>query len=188
MISWWSWMSFWDSLWSDIHILNTKHNVLCKSTLPQSKRAVEHDDHQKGITNTTSKWFIYCSSIDPDTHKHTHSVGCVSCVPVPNPHWLVICVSMECAILTCLCGVFTWKTIDRTHTHKRQKNYWQNNTRKNQFDFHTLSRTHTCSPFKSDQPKISAIYKMVFSMVISFPFDHYIDNLFRIHICMQTQP
>lgn len=78
-------------------------------------------------------------------------------LPVPNP-MLVICVSMECAILTCLCGVFTRMTTDHilTHTHTLQKKYWQNNNKtheKNQFDFHTHTLTHTRTAFKTASQK-----------------------------------
>lgn len=55
----WSWMLFSDSLlyWTQI---------LCKFTLPQQPPNSTMITKKVGIAKT-SKWFIYCSSIDPDT-------------------------------------------------------------------------------------------------------------------------
>lgn len=103
---------------------------------------------KRNITNTTSKWFIYCSSTDPDTNDHTlNAVRCITrvfvCVKWICPyqiHCWFICVSMECAILTCLCGVFISKRPSIAHTHQQKKILAEQHTKKKPVWFpHTLA-------------------------------------------------
>lgn len=132
---------------------------------------------KKRITKT-SKCFIYCSSTDPDitigTMRHV-KIKKYEFLPVWNP--MLICMSMECAIPTCLWAAHTKDQCTHTHTHtKHQKNIGRITTYRTKETslFSTRSQTHMHT-FKASSQKFKQFSDWA-------AFDQYIDSLFRVRV------
>lgn len=96
-------------------------NPLCHNDL-------NHDDHQNGIYKTkTSKWFIYCSSIDLDTTLDVYHV-CKMNLPVSTKSTVGnMCVDGMCNSDLFMCRAHTKDHRTHTLTENSPKKYWQNN-------------------------------------------------------------